>query len=80
MDLHFRSLMDEGRVLLVNLAKGRIGADSTLTLGGLLVSTIALAALTRADTPAETRTSFFVYVDELVGKYQRYPNTFLTSM
>lgn len=64
VDLHFRSLMDEGRVLLVNLAKGRIGADSSLILGGLLVSTIGLAALTRADTPAEMRSPFFLYVDE----------------
>ncbi len=64
VDLHFRSLMDEGRVLLVNLAKGRIGADSSLILGGLLVSTIGLAALTRADTPAAARSPFFLYVDE----------------
>lgn len=64
VDLHFRSLMDEGRVLLVNLAKGCIGADSSLILGGLLVSTIGLAALTRADTSAETRSPFFLYVDE----------------
>lgn len=63
-DLHFRSLMDEGRVLLVNLAKGRIGADSALILGSLLVSTFGLAALTRADAPTETRRPFFLYVDE----------------
>ena len=62
-DLHFRSLMDEGRVLLVNLAKGRIGADSSLILGGLLISTIGLAALTRAEV-SEARTPFFLYVDE----------------
>jgi hypothetical protein len=43
--------MDEGQVLIVNLAKGRIGDDSSLLLGGLLVTTIGLAAYTRADTP-----------------------------
>ena len=64
VDIHFRSLMDEGRVLLVNLAKGRIGADSTTILGSLLVSTFGLAALTRADTLAEARLPFFLYVDE----------------
>ncbi|TAL04334.1 MAG: type IV secretory system conjugative DNA transfer family protein [Rhodospirillaceae bacterium] len=64
VDLHFRSLMDEGRVLLVNLSKGRIGEDSALILGGLLASTIGLAALTRADVPTETRRPFFFYLDE----------------
>jgi hypothetical protein len=64
VDLRFRTLMDEGRVLLVNLAKGRIGEDSSTTLGGLLVSTIGLAALSRADAPAEGRLPFVLYVDE----------------
>ena len=64
VDLHFRSLMDEGGCLLVNLSKGQIGEDSAMILGGLLVSTIGLAALTRADAPLEMRRPFFVYVDE----------------
>lgn len=64
VDLRFRTLMDEGGVLLVNLAKGRVGEDSATTLGGLLVSTIGLAALSRAELPAETRRPFFLYVDE----------------
>lgn len=64
VDLHFRALMDEGRVLLVNLSKGQIGEDSARILGGLLVSTIGLAALTRADVPAAARKPFFLFVDE----------------
>ena len=64
VDLHIRQIMDEGKVLLVNLAKGRIGEDSSSLLGGLLVTTIGLAAYTRADMPAEKRRDFFVYVDE----------------
>ncbi len=64
IDIHIRQLMDEGKVLLVNLAKGRIGEDSSSLLGGLLVTTIGLAAYTRADTPADKRRDFFVYVDE----------------
>jgi hypothetical protein len=56
--------MDEGQVLLVNLAKGRLGEDSSTLLGGLLVTTIGLAAFSRADTPAQNRKDFFVYVDE----------------
>jgi type IV secretory pathway TraG/TraD family ATPase VirD4 len=63
-DLHVRRIMDEGNVLLVNLAKGRIGEDSSSLLGGLLVTTIGLAAYTRADKPPEERRDFFVYADE----------------
>jgi hypothetical protein len=64
VDLHLRQIMDEGGVLLVNLAKGRIGADSAATLGSLLVSTLGLAALTRAEAAPADRRPFFVYVDE----------------
>ncbi len=63
-DLHLRRIMDDGGVLLVNLAKGRLGEDSSSLLGGLLVTTIGLAAFSRADMPAEKRRDFFVYVDE----------------
>jgi type IV secretory pathway TraG/TraD family ATPase VirD4 len=63
-DLHVRRIMDEGNVLLVNLAKGRIGEDSSSLLGGLLVTTIGLAAYTRADQPPQERRDFFVYADE----------------
>ncbi len=63
-DLHIREVMDRGRVLLVNLAKGRIGEDSSSLLGALLVTTIGLAAFSRADTPPEERRDFFVYIDE----------------
>jgi type IV secretory pathway TraG/TraD family ATPase VirD4 len=63
-DLHIRRIMDEGKVLLVNLAKGRLGEDSSTLLGGLLVTTIGLAAFSRADMPIEKRRDFFVYVDE----------------
>jgi hypothetical protein len=63
-DLHIRQIMDEGKVLLVNLAKGRIGDDSSSLLGGLLVTTIGLAAYSRANLPAAERRDFFVYIDE----------------
>jgi hypothetical protein len=56
--------MDEGQVLLVNLAKGRIGEDSSSLLGGLLVTTIGLAGYSRADVDPARRRDFFVYVDE----------------
>lgn len=63
-DLHIRRIMDDGQVLLVNLAKGRLGDDSSSLLGGLLVTTIGLAAYTRVDIPPHKRRDFFVYVDE----------------
>jgi type IV secretory pathway TraG/TraD family ATPase VirD4 len=63
-DLHIRQIMDEGKVLLVNLAKGRMGEDSSSLLGALLVTTIGLAAYSRADAPVSSRRDFFVYIDE----------------
>ena len=63
-DVRIRRIMDEGKVLLVNLAKGRIGEDSSALLGGLLVTAIGLAAYSRADMPERQRRNFFVYVDE----------------
>jgi hypothetical protein len=63
-DLHIREVMDKGQVLLVNLAKGRLGEDSSSLLGGLLVTTIGLAAFSRADLPPAERRDFFVYIDE----------------
>lgn len=63
-ELHIRRIMDEGKVLLINLAKGRIGEDSSSLLGGLLVTTIGLAAYTRAELDPTQRRDFFVYIDE----------------
>lgn len=62
--ISLRRIMDQGKVLLVNLGKGRIGEDSSALLGGLLVTTIGLAAYSRADTGPESRRDFFAYVDE----------------
>ena len=62
--ISIRRVMDEGKVLLVNLGKGKIGEDSSALLGGLLVTTIGLAAYSRADSSPESRRDFFVYVDE----------------
>jgi hypothetical protein len=62
--LRFREIMDRGQVLVVNLAKGRLGEDSANLLGGLLVTTLGLAAFSRADTPEPDRRPFLIYVDE----------------
>lgn len=60
----FRRVMDSGKVLLINLAKGRIGEDASGLLGGLLVNTIGLAAFSRADLPETDRRDFYLYIDE----------------
>ncbi len=62
--LRFRKLMDEGGILIANLAKGRLGTDSSNVLGSIMVATIAMAALSRAEAPADTRRPFFLFVDE----------------
>src|SRR5437867_3961941 len=59
-----RRVMDEGKILLVNLAKGKIGEDVAALLGAMLVSKIGLTALSRTDTPEENRRDFYVYLDE----------------
>lgn len=62
IDLRF--MMDNRRVLLVNLAKGRIGEDKANLLGSVLVTKLYLAALERQDTAEELRQDFHLYVDE----------------
>lgn len=62
--LNLRDVMDNGRVLMVNLSKGRIGEDNATLLGAFLVSSIQQAALTRADVPEVDRRDFHLYVDE----------------
>jgi type IV secretory pathway TraG/TraD family ATPase VirD4 len=59
-----RNAMDEGKVLLVNLSKGRIGEAPAMLFGGLLVTAFGLAGLGRADMPQEKRRDFFIYMDE----------------
>ncbi|MCL5008799.1 MAG: type IV secretion system DNA-binding domain-containing protein [Patescibacteria group bacterium] len=61
---NFRKIMDEGKVLLVNLSKGRTGEINAKLLGLILVSKIQIAALSRADIPEEQRRDFYLYVDE----------------
>jgi hypothetical protein len=59
-----RKAMDEGQILVVNLAKGKIGEDNAMLLGSLLVTEIQLAALSRVDLPENKRRAFYLYVDE----------------
>src|SRR6266581_2682790 len=59
-----RRLMDEGAIVICNLAKGRLGEGVSHLLGALLTTTIAQAALSRADVPPPERRTFHLYADE----------------
>lgn len=62
--INFRQLMDEGKILLVNLSKGRLGEINARLLGMVVVGKILMAALSRVDTPEDERRDFYVYLDE----------------
>ncbi len=59
-----RQVMDEGKVLLVNLSKGKIGDVNAQLLGLIFVNKVNMAAMGRADMPQEQRKRFYLYVDE----------------
>jgi len=59
-----RQIMDEGKILIVNLAKGKIGEDASNLLGALIITKLQLAAMSRVDVPEEVRRDFYLYVDE----------------
>ncbi len=59
-----RWLMDEGKILLMNLAKGRIGEDNSSLLGSMMITKLQLAAMSRVDIPEVERRDFYMYVDE----------------
>jgi hypothetical protein len=62
---NIRQLMDEGKILIVNLSKGLIGEDNAGILGSFIVTKIQLAAMSRSDIPnIEDRRPFYLYVDE----------------
>src|SRR6185312_12968855 len=75
IDLHLRRLMDDGAVLLVNVAKGQLGAESSLVLGSLIVSTLGLAAFSRAEVTG-VRPSYVVYLD----KFHNFTTLMLANM
>ena len=57
-------IMQSGKILLINLSKGKIGTDNANLLGALLVSRIQFMALQRAKIPPDARRPFYLYVDE----------------
>jgi len=62
--INMREIMDKKKILILNLSKGRIGEDSSKLLGGLLITKLQLAAMSRVDISENEREDFFLYVDE----------------
>lgn len=59
-----RKVMDEGKILIMNLAKGKTGEMNSSLLGMIAVSKVQMAAMSRVDIPEEQRKDFYLYVDE----------------
>ncbi len=62
--IDIRKAMDDGKILILNLSKGRIGEDASALLGSMMVTKIQLAAMSRVDIHEEQRKDFYLYVDE----------------
>lgn len=61
---NFRKIMDEGKILIVSLSKGRIGDINAGLLGMIFTGKILMSALSRTDMPEEKRRDFYLYIDE----------------
>jgi len=62
--INFRKIMDEGKIFIVNLSKGRLGEINSYLLGMIIVGKILMAAFSRMDIPEEQRKDFYLYIDE----------------
>jgi len=62
--IDIRKIMDERKILIVNLSKGQVGEDSSKLLGGMLITRLQLAAMERVDQLEKDRQDFYLYVDE----------------
>jgi hypothetical protein len=60
----FRQVMDEGKILLINLSKGKLGEENSSFLGLVLIPKILVAAMSRQEIPEDDRRDFYLYVDE----------------
>ena len=61
---NLREIMDNGKILIMNLSRGLVGEDNAAILGSMMVTKIQLATMSRADIPEEQRRPFYLYVDE----------------
>lgn len=75
-NISLRQIMDSGQVLIINLSKGKLGEDASNLVGSLLMTSIGLAAFSRADMPESQRKPFFLYADE----FQNFTTLSLVNM
>jgi len=61
---NLREIMDEGKIFLANLSKGKLGEENSMLIGGLLITKFQLAAMSRVDVEENERRDFFLYIDE----------------
>ncbi|MBI4128911.1 MAG: type IV secretion system DNA-binding domain-containing protein, partial [Parcubacteria group bacterium] len=62
--IDMRDVMDKGKVIIMNLSKGRVGEDNSALVGAMLITKLQLAAMSRVDVPEKERRDFYLYVDE----------------
>ncbi len=62
--VNIRFMMDTGKILIINLSKGKIGEDNSSLLGSMLITKFQLDAMSRADIDEKDRKDFYLYVDE----------------
>lgn len=62
--INLREIIDNGKILIVNLSKGLIGEDNSALLGAILITELQLAAMSRVNMPEAERPDFYLYVDE----------------
>ena len=62
--INMLEIMDQGKILIMNLSKGRIGEDSSALLGAMMITKIQLAAMSRVNIPEDERRDFYLYIDE----------------
>ncbi len=65
--INIQDIMNTGKILLVNLSKGKLGEDNSALLGAMMITKIQLAAMERARVPEEERKDFYLHIDEFQG-------------
>src|SRR3989339_2243453 len=62
--INIREIMDSGKILIMNLSKGRIGEDNSALLGAMMITKVQLAVMSRVDILERDRQDFYLYIDE----------------
>ncbi len=62
--IDLREVMDTGKILIMNLSKGRIGEDNSALLGAMMITKVQLSAMSRVDILEKERKDFYLYIDE----------------